>query len=60
MFHLGSTELIIIPAIVTLLFWAGRIGEIAGGIGLGDQSFPCGNPRAAMPFYIMYIHNRSD
>jgi sec-independent protein translocase protein TatA len=39
MFHLGSTELIIILVIVTLLFGVGRIGKIAGELGSGIRSF---------------------
>ena len=39
MFHLGSTELIIILVIVILLFGAGRIGKIAGELGGALKSF---------------------
>ena len=39
MFHLGSTELIIIFVIVILLFGAGRIGKIAGELGSSIKSF---------------------
>ena len=39
MFHLGSTELIIILVIVILLFGVGRIGKIAGELGNGIKAF---------------------
>lgn len=39
MFHLGSTELIIVLVIVILLFGAGRIGKIANELGSGIKSF---------------------
>lgn len=39
MFHLGTTELIIILVIVILLFGVGRIGKIASEIGLGVRNF---------------------
>lgn len=39
MFHLGSTELIIILVIVILLFGAGRIGKIAGELGGSIKAF---------------------
>lgn len=39
MFHLGSTELIIILIIVIMLFGVGRIGKIAGELGSGIRSF---------------------
>lgn len=39
MFHLGSTELIIILVIVILLFGVGRIGKIAGELGGGIKAF---------------------
>jgi sec-independent protein translocase protein TatA len=39
MFHLGSTELIIILVIVILLFGAGRIGKIAGEFGGALKAF---------------------
>lgn len=39
MFHLGSTELIIILVIVVLLFGVGRIGKIAGELGSGIKAF---------------------
>jgi len=37
--RLGTTELIIILAIVLLLFGAGRIGKIAGELGSGISAF---------------------
>jgi sec-independent protein translocase protein TatA len=39
MFHLGTTELIIILVIVLLLFGVGRIGKIAGELGGGIRAF---------------------
>jgi sec-independent protein translocase protein TatA len=42
MFHLGSTELIIILVIVILLFGVGRIGKIAGELGSGIKAFRVG------------------
>lgn len=39
MFHLGTTELIIILVIVILLFGVGRIGKIASEIGSGIRTF---------------------
>ncbi len=39
MFHLGTTELIIILVIIILLFGVGRIGKIAGELGRGVSSF---------------------
>lgn len=39
MFHLGTTELVIILVIVLLLFGVGRIGKIAGELGSGIRSF---------------------
>ncbi|MBI9043782.1 MAG: twin-arginine translocase TatA/TatE family subunit [Anaerolineaceae bacterium] len=39
MFRLGTTELIIILAIVILLFGAGRIGKIANEMGGAIRSF---------------------
>lgn len=42
MFHLGSTELIIILVIVILLFGVGRIGKIAGELGKGIRTFQTG------------------
>lgn len=39
MFHLGTTELIIIMVIVILLFGVGRIGKIAGELGSGIRAF---------------------
>jgi sec-independent protein translocase protein TatA len=37
--RLGTTELIIILAIVLLLFGVGRIGKIAGELGSGIRAF---------------------
>jgi sec-independent protein translocase protein TatA len=39
MFGLGTTEVIIIGGIVTLLFGAKKIPELAKGIGQGIKSF---------------------
>jgi len=39
MFHLGTTELMIILVIVILLFGVGRIGKIAGELGHGIKAF---------------------
>lgn len=39
MFHLGTTELVVILVIVILLFGVGRIGKIAGELGSGIKSF---------------------
>ncbi len=39
MFRLGTTELLIILAVVTLLFGVGRIGKIAGELGSGIRAF---------------------
>ena len=39
MFHLGTTELLILLVIVILLFGAGRIGKIAGELGSSIKSF---------------------
>lgn len=39
MFRLGTTELIIILAVVVLLFGVGRIGKIAGELGTGIRAF---------------------
>ncbi len=39
MFHLGTTELLIILVIVLLLFGVGRISKIAGELGKGISSF---------------------
>jgi len=36
---MGTTELIIILTIVTLLFGVGRIGKIAGELGRGIKAF---------------------
>ena len=42
MFHLGTTELIIILIIIILLFGVGRIGKVAGELGKGIRSFQSG------------------
>lgn len=42
MFHMSSTELIIILIIVILLFGVGRIGKIAGELGRGVRDFQKG------------------
>ena len=42
MFHMGSTELIIVLVIVVLLFGVGRIGKIAGELGKGVRDFQKG------------------
>ena len=42
MFHLGTTELLIILAVVVLLFGVGRIGKIAGELGSGIRAFKQG------------------
>lgn len=42
MFHLGTTELVIIFIIVILLFGVGRIGKIAGELGSGIRAFKQG------------------
>lgn len=39
MIHFGTTELIIILAVVVLLFGVGRIGRIAGELGSGIRAF---------------------
>lgn len=39
---LGTTELVIILVIVILLFGAGRIGKIAGELGIGIKAFKDG------------------
>ena len=39
MFHLGTTELIIVMVIVILLFGVGRIGKIAGELGSSVREF---------------------
>ena len=39
MFGIGTTELLIILAIVLLLFGAGRLPEIGRGLGQGMRSF---------------------
>jgi sec-independent protein translocase protein TatA len=42
MFHLGTTELVIVLVIVVLLFGVGRIGKIAGELGKGIRTFQSG------------------
>jgi sec-independent protein translocase protein TatA len=42
MFHLGTTELIIILVIIILLFGVGRIGKIAKEMGKGVRDFRSG------------------
>jgi sec-independent protein translocase protein TatA len=42
MFHMSSTELIIILIIIILLFGVGRIGKIAGELGRGVRDFQKG------------------
>ena len=42
MFHLGTTELVIILVIILLLFGVGRISKIAGELGKGVSSFRSG------------------
>jgi len=42
MFHLGTTELIIILVIIILLFGVGRIGKIASELGKGVRNFRSG------------------
>ena len=42
MFHLGTTELVIILVIIILLFGVGRIGKIAGEMGKGVRDFRAG------------------
>jgi len=39
MFHLGTTELVIVMVIVILLFGVGRIGKIAGELGSSIREF---------------------
>ena len=39
MFHIGTTELIIVLVIVLLLFGVGRIGKIAKELGSGIRAF---------------------
>jgi sec-independent protein translocase protein TatA len=39
---LGTTELVIVLAIVVLLFGVGRIGRIAGELGSGIRAFRTG------------------
>lgn len=42
MFHMSSTELIIVLVIVILLFGVGRIGKIASELGRGVRDFQKG------------------
>ena len=42
MFHLGTTELVIVLVIVILLFGVGRIGKITGELGSGIRAFKDG------------------
>lgn len=42
MFHLGTTELVILLVIVLLLFGVGRISKIASELGKGVNSFRTG------------------
>ncbi len=42
MFHLGTTELVIVLVIIILLFGVGRIGKIAGELGKGVRDFQAG------------------
>lgn len=42
MFHMGTTELVVILVIVVLLFGVGRIGKIAGELGRGVRDFQKG------------------
>jgi len=42
MFHMGTTELVIVLVIVVLLFGVGRIGRIAGELGKGMRDFQKG------------------
>lgn len=42
MFHLGTTELIILLVIILLLFGVGRISKIAGELGKGVNAFRSG------------------
>ena len=42
MFHLGTTELIILLVIIILLFGVGRISKIAGELGKGINAFRSG------------------
>lgn len=39
MFHLGTTEVIIVLVIVLLLFGVGRVGTIAGELGKSVRNF---------------------
>lgn len=42
MFHLGTTELIIVLVIILLLFGVGRISKLAGELGKGVRAFRTG------------------
>ena len=42
MFHMSSTELMIVLVIVILLFGVGRIGKIAAELGKGVRDFQKG------------------
>lgn len=42
MFHMSTTELIIVLIIIILLFGVGRIGKIAGELGRGVRDFQKG------------------
>lgn len=42
MFHMSSTELIVVLVIVILLFGVGRIGKIASELGRGVRDFQKG------------------
>jgi len=42
MFHLGTTELIVLLVIILLLFGVGRISKIAGELGKGLREFRSG------------------
>lgn len=42
MFHVGTTELIILLVIIILLFGVGRISKIAGELGRGVSTFRSG------------------
>lgn len=42
MLRFGTTELLIILAVVILLFGVGRIGKIAGELGSGIRAFRSG------------------
>lgn len=42
MFHMSSTELIVVLVIILLLFGVGRISKIAGELGRGVRDFQKG------------------